>query len=282
LANEFLTKPGFLSLSRDHVHVTDTAHLYYYLPAREKDRCLVRIIEIENPSSAIIFCNTKDMVRYVATVLQRFGYDADDLTADLSQRARERVLERVRKGELRFLVATDLAARGIDITELSHVIQYEPPQDPELYIHRAGRTGRVGHAGVAISMVTGLEEIELKRIAKRFEIELQQRPVPSPEDVAAVVSERVTALLEARLRARDNLKKERMQRFTQLARGLAENEESLSILTMLIDDYYQETLHAPPPAPPHEEQKPKSKRRRPSKRQGKTGGRSHSRGKGKR
>jgi ATP-dependent RNA helicase DeaD len=261
LAREFMTKPEFLSLSRDHIHVTSTEHVYYYMPAMEKDRCLVRIIELENPSSAIIFCNTKEAVRFVTMVLQRFGYDADDLTADLSQSAREKVLDRVRRGELRFLVATDLAARGIDISELSHVIQYEPPQDHELYIHRAGRTGRVGATGVAISLVTGLEEIELKRIAKQYEIELIQRPLPTPQDVSAVVAERLTVLLEARLRDRDKLENERMQRFTAMARDLAASEDGLSLITMLIDDYYQKQLHAPPPQPPQSEPKPQKRRR---------------------
>ena len=116
----------------------------------DKDRSLVRIIEVENPLSALIFCNTKVRVDYVTVVLQRFGYDADELTSDLSQAAREKVLERVRQGTLRFLVATDVAARGIDLPELSHVIQYEPPEDPEAYIHRAGRTGRAGGSGTAI------------------------------------------------------------------------------------------------------------------------------------
>ena len=99
------------------------------------------------PASAIIFCNTKAHVSYVTIVLQRFGYDADELSADLNQNDRERVLGRVREGTLRFLVATDVAARGLDIPDLSHVFQYEPPEDPESYIHRAGRTGRAGASG---------------------------------------------------------------------------------------------------------------------------------------
>jgi len=98
----------------------------------------VRLIEVENPASALIFCNTKARVHYVSVVLQRFGYDADELSADLSQTDRERVLDRVRRGTLRFLVATDVAARGLDIPALSHVIQYEPPVETEAYIHAPG------------------------------------------------------------------------------------------------------------------------------------------------
>jgi ATP-dependent RNA helicase DeaD len=250
-AREFIRDPEFITLSRDHVHVTDTAHVFYLVPGMEKDRSLVRVIEIENPASAIIFCNTKTKVHYVSVVLQRFGYDADELSADLSQKDRERVLGKVRNGTLRFLVATELAARGLDIPDLSHVIQYEPPEDPESYIHRAGRTGRAGAAGVAISLVSDLEKMDLDRIAQRFSIDLQERPLPTAADVEAVVGERVTTLLEARLRQRDKLVIERSQRFVALGRSLAENEDESAIIAMLLDDYYQQTLHAPVLQPPN-------------------------------
>ena len=243
-AREFIYNGEFLSLSSDHVHVTDTEHVFYIVEGMDKDRSLVRLIEIENPTSAIIFCNTKMRVNYVCVVLQRFGYDADQLTADLSQSERERVLERVRKGTLRFLVATDVAARGLDIPSLSHVIQYEPPEEMEAYIHRAGRTGRAGASGIAISLVNKGERFALEKIAKEYSIPMQERPIPSDEDVATVVAERLTALLEARLRGRDKLAAERSRRFESLARSLAENEDESAIITMLLDDYYQQSLHA--------------------------------------
>jgi ATP-dependent RNA helicase DeaD len=258
-AREFISEPEFITLSSDHVHVTETEHIFYIVPGMEKDRGLVRLIEIENPPSAIIFCNTKAKVRYVTLMLQRFGYDADELSADLSQKDRERVLQRVRRGTLRFLVATDLASRGLDIPDLSHVIQYEPSKDIEGYIHRAGRTGRAGATGVAISLVSLLEKIDLDRIAKHFDIELQERPLPTHADVEAIVSERVTALLEARLRQRDKLHTERSLRFVPLGRSLAENEDESAIIAMLLDDYYQQVLHTPLPQP-GSEPAPKKKR----------------------
>ncbi len=245
LARQFLAEPGFINLSSDHIHVTETEHLFYSVPGMDKDRGLVRLIEVENPPSALIFCNTKARVEYVNVVLQRFGYDADQLTSDLSQVARESVLERVRRGTLRFLVATDVAARGIDLPELSHVIQYEPPEDPELYIHRAGRTGRAGAGGTAITLVNTVEKAGLLRIAKQFSIPLEERPLPGDEDVQRVVSERVSVLLESRLRERDRLQTERMARFTGLAASLGADPEDSRLLAMLLDDFYQETFHAP-------------------------------------
>jgi ATP-dependent RNA helicase DeaD len=264
-AQQFMQDPEFLTLSSDHVHVTDTEHVYYVAPGMDKDRSLVRIIEVENPASAIIFCNTKVRVHYIAVVLKRFGYDADELSADLSQNERERVLGRVRKGSLRFLVATDVAARGLDIPELSHVIQYEPPAEVENYIHRAGRTGRAGSTGVAITLVSSIEKPVIDRIARQYGIQMQERPLPSDEDVAVLVAERVTALLEARLRLRDKLQTERSQRLAPLAHSLAENEDETSIITMLLDDYYQQMLHAPVPQPEAEKPATPSSGSAPSK-----------------
>jgi len=245
LASQFLQNPGFLNLSSDHIHVTETEHVFYTVPGMDKDRSLVRIIEVENPISALIFCNTKTRVDYVTVVLQRFGYDADELTSDLSQNSREKVMERLRRSTLRFLVATDVAARGIDLPDLTHVIQYEPPEDPEAYIHRAGRTGRAGASGTAISLVNTIERANLLRIGKQFSINLLERPLPSDEDVERIVSERIITLLEARVRSRDRLQIERMQRFLPLAHSLGESDEENGLLAMLLDDFYQETFHAP-------------------------------------
>jgi ATP-dependent RNA helicase DeaD len=197
-------------------------------------------------------------------VLQRFGYDADELSADLPQPARDKVLSRVRAGTLRFLVATDVAARGLDIPELSHVIQYEPPEDPDAFIHRVGRTGRAGASGVAISLVSGAEELELARIGKRFGIDLQERPLPTEADVEALVSERLTALLEARIRSRDKLHAERAMRFLPLVRSLMETEDESALIAMLLDDYYQESLHAPAPQAEEEPALPRQQIRKPS------------------
>ncbi|MBU2260619.1 MAG: DEAD/DEAH box helicase [Proteobacteria bacterium] len=286
LAGEFLRDPEFLSLSRDHVHVVQTEQLFYVVPGLQRERSLVRIIEMENPVSAIIFCNMKSTVHYVSVVLKRFGYDADELSSDLAQGAREKVMARVKKGALRFLVATDVAARGIDIPDLSHVIQYEPPEDPELYIHRAGRTGRVGASGTAITLVAGMEQFNLRAIARSFNIDLREKALPSDEDVGTIVSQRVIASLEARLRSRDGLENERMRRFISLGRSLAEAEEESPLIAMLLDEYYQRTLQTPPQSPtgeipeeaveaPEAERKEVSggKKKRPRKRSGRSLGR---------
>ena len=243
LAGEFLTDPQMLSLSTTQIHVAEVQHLYCECKSMEKDRTLIKILEVENPASAIIFCNTKATVHFVTAVLQGFGFNADELSADLSQSRREDVLSRLRKGTIRFLVATDVAARGIDIPELSHVFLYEPPDDRESYIHRAGRTGRAGAAGVVISLVDIMEKRELQRIAKYFKVPLTQHMAPTDEEVAHAVGMRVTALLEARFRQLNGLERERMKRFEPLVQSIAEDPEQRHLLTLLLDDCYQKSLN---------------------------------------
>ncbi|MDH4183819.1 MAG: C-terminal helicase domain-containing protein, partial [Nitrospinota bacterium] len=217
---------------------------------------LTRIIEVENPRAAIIFCNTKAQVHYVSVVLKRFGYDADEISADLTQVMREKTLTKVRKGQLRFLVATDVAGRGIDIPELSHVILYEPPDDPEAYIHRAGRTGRGEAGGEAISLVNEREKQDIMRIARRYSIDMQERPLPTEAQVEALAAERVTALLEAKFRTKDQMQKKRLNRFLPLARSLGQDDDESALLAMLLDEFYQQSLHVPPPAPEEREASP--------------------------
>lgn len=257
LAGEFLNNPELLSLSTKQVHVAEVQHRFCQCKSMDKDRLLLKILEVENPTSAIIFCNTKATVHFVTAVLQGFGLNADELSADLSQNRREDVLGRLRKGAIRFLVATDVAARGIDIPELSHVILYEPPDDRESYIHRAGRTGRAGAAGVVISLVDVMQKLELLRIAQFFKIPLEEQLPPADEDVTRAVGLRTTALLEARFRQLTGLERERVTRLVPLIEGMAADPEQQGLLAMALDDACQRLLFpqglkvAPPlPAPP--------------------------------
>jgi ATP-dependent RNA helicase DeaD len=243
LSEEFLNDPLFISLSGKQVHVAEVTHAYYEVPAMGKDRALMRIIEVENPTSAIIFCNTKANCHYVSEVLRQFGYDADALSSDLSQSRREQILSRIRAGSLRFLAATDVAARGIDIPALSHVFLYEPPEDHESYIHRAGRTGRAGAAGEVLSLVDVIQKLELKRIATQYSIELEQRPLPDDETLRGVLAQRATALLESKVRALLPISRERMSRFLPLAKELAESEDGATLIATLLDEFYHDNVH---------------------------------------
>lgn len=248
VGKEFLNDPGFLTLSGGTIHVDIMAHRAYLVDPMEKDRVLVKLIEIENPQSAIVFTNTKREVEYLATFLSNYGIDAEGISSDLTQKAREKVMGKLRKGKLRILVATDVAARGIDVSDLSHVYQYDVPKDREYYIHRAGRTARAGKSGVAITFATQPEKASLNDISKKYEIDMEWRDVPSDEEVASRVGERLVNQLEDEYRKLSNLERERVKRFVPLVRMLVEEGEP-EILAMLLDEAYEESLHNAPAGP---------------------------------
>ncbi len=241
LARDFLREPDFLALAAGNVNVDTIDHRFYVVPGLEKDRVLVRLIEMENPESAIIFANTRREVEYLTRFLRNYGHDAGEISGDLSQGAREQIMGRIRAGNLRFLVATDVAARGIDISDLSHVFQYDVPQDTEYYVHRAGRTARAGKTGTAISLITRDEKARLVGIARRYDIPMEEHPIPTEEAFQAHLSERLTEMLEAQYREKSNLEHERSARFEHLVRELADEEPHL--LAMLVDELYHRQMH---------------------------------------
>jgi ATP-dependent RNA helicase DeaD len=145
LIARYTKEPETLLLSGDVYTVEHIQHVRYELSdAYPKPRNLLYMLELEDPDNAIIFCNTRDDTELVTAVLNRVGFDAELLNGDLPQKERERVMGRIKRGEVAFMVATDLAARGIDISDLGHVINYSLPEDAAVYLHRVGRTGRIG------------------------------------------------------------------------------------------------------------------------------------------
>ena len=156
---------------------------------RGKQDALCKAIEEYNPFMGIIFCRTKRRVSALNEALQRLGYDSDELHGDLSQAKRENVMKSFRKAEKRFLVATDVAARGLDIEGITHVFNYDIPQDAESYIHRIGRTGRAGDTGIAITFVTprdrqtlGIIETGIKTTIEKKRYENQNEKEKSTRD----------------------------------------------------------------------------------------------------
>jgi ATP-dependent RNA helicase DeaD len=149
----------------------------------DKIRDFISMLEVEDPESAIVFCNTREQTKRTAAALHDRGYSADWLNADLNQSDREKVMAACRSGALRFLVATDVAARGIDISHLTHVINFDFPESAEAYVHRTGRTGRAGRTGTAISMVAPGDVGNLYMLRLTYGIRPIQRSVPSKREL---------------------------------------------------------------------------------------------------
>lgn len=194
MAKTRLTEPEFIILSGDHVGALEIVHFVYWV-STPKISALTQIIDIEDPESAIVFCNTKVETENVAKALQREGYEADWLNGDLPQSDREKVMKATRESRLRFLVATDVAARGIDISHLTHVINYDFPQDAETYVHRTGRTGRAGKTGTAISIVQPHEVGRMYMVRLVYKIRPVERQLPTEADAATRAQADVVASL---------------------------------------------------------------------------------------
>ena len=182
IAKNKLRTPEFVTLSGDHVGALSILH-FVYLVNSDKTTAFLRMVEVDNPESAIVFCNTKDETERLASALQRQGFEADWLNGDLDQGEREKVMSATREGRIRFLVATDVAARGIDISHLTHVINFDFPQDAESYVHRTGRTGRAGKTGTAISLVTPRDIGQLYLLRLTYKIRPVEKQIPSDHDL---------------------------------------------------------------------------------------------------
>jgi ATP-dependent RNA helicase DeaD len=174
---------------------------HYEVRERSKVEVLCRLLDLEDPRLAIVFCNTKKAVDECTEALLARGYPADRLHGDVTQQMRERVLQRFREGKVEVLVATDVAARGIDIEEIDIVFNYDVPQDPEDYVHRIGRTGRAGRAGRAVTFVFGRDLYRLQNIERTIRQKIPRHRVPSQEEVedrrADVLYDTVRDRLEA-------------------------------------------------------------------------------------
>lgn len=195
-----LRDPETILLSGDTYTVEGIRNVVYFAQdAYPKPRNLLYMLQLENPENAIVFCNTRDDVNLVTTVLNRNGFDADKLSGELPQKERERVMAKIKRGEVQFMVATDLAARGIDISDLTHVINYSLPEDPAVYLHRIGRTGRIGKTGTALSLVRGTELVTLTALQRRYGIEFEEKKLPTPEEARQLWTDKHVEILRGAL-----------------------------------------------------------------------------------
>jgi ATP-dependent RNA helicase DeaD len=284
LSRVFLNDPVYVSPSEGQLAPQQIEHCYMMTTAQEKEANLARIIEDEDPESAIIFCNTKDDVRFVTAYLQRRGFDADQISGDLTQAARELAMESIKSGKLRLLVATDVAARGIDISDLTHVISYSAPQSPEVYVHRTGRTGRAGKAGVAISLVSGLDIGNFRYLQNVNKIEIKERKLPTEKDMLAKLRERLANKVEQEIRALpESDRGTKIDRFIPMVEDLSATAEGRRDLAALCAFYLKEhkpetSVTEPPPNEPTENDDPHGESRSPRTKPGGGGTRSGGRG----
>ena len=183
LAEKILNDPTFITVTKQEMTNTKIAQSFYVVEEYERDDALIRLFDFKNPSKAIVFCKMKRDVDRLATYLVSQGYAAKGLHGDMEQRQREEVIRSFKADQLEVLVATDVAARGLDVKGVSHVFNYQLPFDSESYVHRIGRTGRGGQEGSAVSIVTPAEFRSLHKIQKDVGANIESKIVPNKASV---------------------------------------------------------------------------------------------------
>lgn len=183
IASQYTYKPVEVSVGKRNAGAENIQHVYYVVHARDRYLALKRIADIHPDIYGIVFCRTRQETKEVAEKLIADGYNADALHGDLSQAQRDHVMNRFRVKNLQILVATDVAARGLDVNDLTHVINYNLPDDPEVYIHRSGRTGRAGRSGTAISIIHMRETNKIRDIEKKSGKKFTKKLIPDGREI---------------------------------------------------------------------------------------------------
>lgn len=197
LAKKYMNEYEVISVATDNISKANIQQIYFEVPQSDKFEALFRIIDVEESFYGLVFCRTKIDADEISHKLANRGCRAEAIHGDLSQGQREKVLQKFRAKKITVLVATDVAARGIDIDNLTHVINYALPQDPESYVHRIGRTGRAGKTGIAITLITPSEYRKLVTIQKMSNMTITKQKVPNVSDVIESKKQRIkNSLLE--------------------------------------------------------------------------------------
>ena len=191
ITKEYQTNAVTIKITKKELTVPSIDQYYYDIRRNDKIDVLCRLLDFYNPKLSLVFCNTKKMVDELAAELNGRGYAAEAIHGDMKQMQRDRVMKSFRTGRTDILIATDVAARGIDVDDVEAVFNYDLPQDNEYYVHRIGRTGRAGRAGRAFTFVKGKEVYRLKEIQRYCKATILAQPIPSSHDVAQIKAEKI-------------------------------------------------------------------------------------------
>ena len=258
LARKYMRDPERITVKSEHMTVPQVRQVYYEVGGRDKFEVLARILDFEHTQSAIIFCRTKSEVDSLGERLMARAFPAETLHGDLSQIQRDRVMGRFRSSQVEILVATDVAARGLDIDHVSHVINYDIPLDPEVYVHRVGRTGRAGREGTAITLVTPRERRLLKLIERVTGAPIERIRLPTIADVVARRRESFKETL------RETLAQGNLEQYMIMAEELGEEYSPTDIAAaafkLLLGVPKNEAEDALAAAEPNEDARPRQQR----------------------
>jgi len=183
ISKQYMVKPVRVSVDTKELVVAKIKQVFYEVKPSDKVKALTRILDVQDPALTIIFCHTKRDVDELSGKLQQMGYDAGAIHGDFTQSFRDEMIGKFKSGKIDILVATDVAARGLDINDVTHVVNYSIPQNPDAYVHRIGRTGRAGKSGIAITFVSPREYSQLKLIERTAKTKIKKGKLPSADEV---------------------------------------------------------------------------------------------------
>ena len=230
LSRKYMTsETKHISIAKSTMTVSTVEQYYYEVKQKDRFEILCRILDVDEPSSAIIFCKTKKGVDELTEAMEVRGYNAEGMHGDMNQSQRLSTLRKFKEGNLEFLVATDVAARGIDVENVSHVINYDMPQDTESYVHRIGRTGRANREGTAYTLVTAREYYTLKHIEKAINCKIKRKEVPTIDEIFI---SKYKGMIE---RIKEVLKDGGHKRFISLAAQLGDEYNLIDVAAALMD-----------------------------------------------
>ncbi len=238
LAQKYMKDYELIHVERQTVTTDNVEQLYYAVAARDKMKVLERIFEMNPDFYGIVFCNTRMGTDDVTRDLNKLGFAAEALHGDVQQNQRERILQRFKNKKCTVLCATDVAARGIDVNELTHVINYQLPQDPEAYVHRIGRTGRAGNKGIAISLIANGEKRQMSIIQGISKVQMKKMELPTPAEMVDARMDKIfQEIVGSEITENDT-------NILKLATRLIEESEQTDVLTSVLKYFIKDELKA--------------------------------------
>ena len=238
VSKKYLNNPVNIKIQAKTLTVEATKQYYYEVKQSSKTDLLIRLLDFYSFNSAIIFCNTKSMVDELTSALQAHDYQADAIHGDLKQVQRDRVMNSFRKGLTKILIATDVAARGIDVKGIEAVFNYDLPQDDESYVHRIGRTGRAGLSGISLSFVTGKGRNRISEIERYTKSKMEKKEIPSIDEIMKQKQKKIYTDITEII---DNSEKKNTYK-PIINKLLAEGYDGIDILNALIDKIVKEEV----------------------------------------
>lgn len=238
LAKKYLKKDlKHVKISKKSVTTSNVTQYYFYTRPEHRIETLYRVLDLYSPEFTIIFCNTKREVDELVINLQNRNYSVEGMHGDMTQSFRMRTMDSFRKGQIKILVATDVAARGIDVSHVTHVINYGLPFETESYVHRIGRTGRANREGESFTIITPRERGKLNQVIREMKCEIEKKPIPTITEIFEAKSDKIIQEV-----SKDVLAQDGNESFTNMAKKLAEEVDPIEIIASMLKEKYEREI----------------------------------------